>query len=114
MVKQRRSRREDLEMLANMCRLEAARISSLQTNQSFSQEKERNQMLMACIKGMRDCLDSLNKMEDSEAKATAMQNKFLEIWKDMITNASDEAERKVLVDALNKFKQVLEQAPELK
>lgn len=114
MVGQRRSRREDLETLVNISRLEIARISSLQTSHLFSQEKERNQMLMLCIKSMRDCLDSLNKMEDSEAKAKAIQNKFLEVWKDMISTAESEDKRRVLVDALQKFKEVIESSPELK
>jgi hypothetical protein len=114
MVSQRRSRREDLETLVAISRLEIARISSLQTNNILSSEKERNSMLMLCMKTQRDCLDSLNKMEDSEAKAKAIQNKFLEIWKDMIANASDEQERKVLVDALQKFKEVIENSAELK
>lgn len=114
MVSQRRPRREDLETLVNISRLEIARISSLQTDHSFSREKERNTMLMLCIKTMRDCLDSLNKMEDSEAKAKAIQNKFLEVWKEMISNAPSEDDRRVLVDALQRFKEVMENSPELK
>jgi hypothetical protein len=114
MVSQRRSRREDLETLVGISRLEIARISSLQTNSLLSQEKERNTMLMLCMKTQRDCLDSLNKMEDSEAKAKAIQNKFLEVWKDMIANAPSEDDRRVLVDALQRFKEVMENSPELK
>lgn len=71
-------------------------------------------MLMLCMKTQRDCLDSLNKMEDSEAKAKAIQNKFLEVWKDMIANAPSEDDRRVLVDALQRFKEVMENSPELK
>jgi CRISPR/Cas system CSM-associated protein Csm2 small subunit len=114
MVAQRRSRREDLETLVNISRLEIARISSLQTNHIFSQEKERNTMLMLCIKTQRDCIDSLSKMEDSEAKVKSIQNKFVEVWKDMISAAPNEDERRVLVDALQKFREVIENTAELK
>lgn len=114
MVGQRRSRREDLEMLVSIAKIEIARVSSLPTGHLFSQEKERSQMIAIHMKTMRDSLDSLNKMEDSEAKAKAIQNKFLEVWKDMISSAETEEKRKVLVDALQQFKEVIENSPELK
>jgi CRISPR/Cas system CSM-associated protein Csm2 small subunit len=114
MVSQRRSRREDLETLVAISRLEIARISSLQTGNLLSQEKDRNTMLMLCMKTQRDCLDSLNKMEDSDAKIKSIQNKFIEVWKEMIAAAPNEDERRVLVDALQKFREVIENTAELK
>lgn len=102
-IKEKRSRRDDLDMLVNVCRLELSRIVSLPTNNSINLEKERNSMMVSIIKSMKDAIESINSMEDSEAKAKSVENKFLSVWKELISNAPQDQKR-AYVTALQKFK----------
>lgn len=108
MMEKHRSREEDLEVLVNISKIEIARIISLKTNNTLSKEKERNGMLMNAMKSMKDAIVALNAMSDAEAKAQAIQQKFLETWKDMIAAAPDDASRNALVATLKSFRDQIE------
>lgn len=108
MMAKKKSREEDLEVLVNISKLEMSRILSLNTNGTFSKEKERNAMMMNTVKAMRDAIVALNNMSDAEAKAQAIQQKFLDTWRDMIADAPDEDARRAYITALKSFKDAIE------
>jgi hypothetical protein len=108
MMEKRKSREEDLEVLVNISKIEIARIVSLKTNNTLSKEKERNSMLMNAMKSMKDAIVALNAMSDADAKAQAIQQKFLDTWKDMIADAPDDSTRTVYINALKNFRDAVE------
>lgn len=108
MMEQRRSRKEDFEMLVNMARIEMARIVSIPTSGSLVKEKERNNMLVSTMKSMRDSLKELNAMSDADARAKAVEFKFIETWKAKIEQAKSPEEKKMYTEALQSFRDSLE------
>jgi hypothetical protein len=108
MMARRRAKQDRLEMIIAMSEIEIARIVSLETRGNLTREKDRNSMLMASAKSITDAIKVLNSMADSDAKAKAVQHKFIRVWRDMIENAPSEEIRRAYVAALDSFKKAME------
>lgn len=107
--KRRRARRNDLELLVDMCIADLASIASLVTKNDIAKQKMKIELAVKVRQDMRAHLEVLNNMEDKEEAIRAIEIRFANAWKTCIDKAESTQEKQLYAQALREFQKTLEE-----
>ena len=92
-----------LESCIAMCYENLARIASTEVEDNIKDEKIRSEAINKVMSTMMSVIDMQNKIEGEISSEEAMQQKFANVWINIINREESDVKKKILIEMLEDF-----------
>ena len=109
MMQRRKDMVEDTLRQIDIAWTELAQALAVPVGTDLDKMAKKKDIITGYQKAIKDCFEFLKSLHDSEAKATAIKERFVKIWDIKLKEAKSEEEKKVLIATLSDFNEKLKQ-----
>jgi hypothetical protein len=109
MMQRRKDMVEDTIRQIDISWTEMAQALAIPTGTDLDKMEKKQRIIAGYQKNIRESYDFLKSLADSEAKAKAVEDRFIKIWEIKLKEAKTDEEKKMLVATLTDFNEKLKQ-----
>ena len=109
MMQRRKDMVEDTLRRIDICWTEMAQALAIPVGADLDKMEKKGRIIASYQKSISECYDFLKSLHDSEAKAKAIEERFVRIWEMKLKEAKSDDEKKMLIATLSDFNEKLKQ-----